>query len=227
VKGLFLWGKIRIKKYKLRITLLNISKNELLNTLSHGFGALLACFGLFLLLYHGNNTIEYTLFSIIVYGLSLISMFTVSTLYHAVTDSRIKSKLRILDHINIYFLIAGTYTPFTLLVLIDGAGLTIFFGVWIIAFLGTIFKLFYTGKYEFISLLFYIAMGWLILIDYSSLSKQLNINGIYLLFLGGLFYTLGIVFYVIEKYNYNHFIWHLFVLFGAISHWFCVYYYII
>lgn len=207
--------------------LLKHSKNERLNTLSHGFGALLACFGLFLLLYHANNKVEYILFSIIVYGISLISMFTVSTLYHAVTDPTLKNKLRILDHINIYFLIAGTYTPFTLLILIDGAGLTIFFVVWLIAFLGTIFKLFYTGKYELISLLFYIGMGWLILIDYSNLSQQLDTNGRYLLFLRGLFYTLGIVFYAFEKYIYNHFIWHLFVLFGAISHWFCVYYYII
>lgn len=192
---------------------------EKLNTVSHAFGAILALAGLFLMLSKNNGKTEFAGLSILIYGLTLISMFLVSALYHATKNQGLKLKLRVLDHINIYFLIAGTYTPVALITLINGNGWTIFYSVWAFAALGTIFKLFYTGKYEFVSLLLYVAMGWLIVFDFDNLKDSTSVLGVRLLFLGGLFYTFGILFYALERIPYHHFIWHLFVLSGAFSHW--------
>lgn len=192
---------------------------EKFNAISHLIGMLLALCGLIILLYKNDNESVISIFAIIVYSFTLISMMGVSAAYHFVNRPVIKHKLRVLDHINIYFLIAGTYTPVTLLLLNDGNGLLIFWIVWGIAFVGTIFKLFYTGKLEFLSLLLYIIMGWLIVLDISNLTNIMSSMGLWLLFLGGLFYTFGILFYAIDKIPFNHFIWHLFVLAGAISHW--------
>ncbi len=193
------------------------------NAISHGFGTILALFGLFLLLKANTNKTIYATFGIVLYSLTLISMFVVSALYHAVQSSILKHRLRILDHITIYFLIAGTYTPLTIITLESGNGWYIFYTVWSIAALGTVLKLFYTGKYELFSLLLYLTMGWLIVIDFENLLERTTTLGIWLLFTGGAFYTLGILFYAWEGIPYNHFIWHLFVLGGAISHWFFIY----
>jgi hemolysin III len=197
---------------------------EKLNTVSHALGAILALVGMWLLLSKNTNKTEFATFGIVVYSLTLIAMFAVSTGYHATANLHWKRRLRILDHINIYFLIAGTYTPVALINLIDGNGWIIFSVVWMIALLGTIFKLFYTGKFEFLSLLLYVAMGWLIVLDFRNLMDSTSSFGIQLLFLGGAFYTLGILFYAWERIPYNHFIWHIFVLGGAISHWFFIYF---
>ena len=197
----------------------DIPREESLNAISHGIGALFSIIGLILLLQHNTNKTDYALISIILYGITLISMFTVSALYHAVSKVTLKRILRISDHINIYFLIAGTYTPVALITLEGGNGWFIFMVVWSIAAFGTILKLFFTGKYELISLLLYLTMGWLIIFDFDLLLQNTTTRGVTLLFLGGAFYTVGIVFYAIERIPYNHFIWHLFVLGGAISHW--------
>ncbi|MGI9552653.1 MAG: PAQR family membrane homeostasis protein TrhA [Aurantibacter sp.] len=197
---------------------------ESFNAISHGIGAVLAILGMFLLLSRNSGKTEYATLSILIYSLTLIAMFTVSTFYHATNKSKLKKKLRILDHINIYFLIAGTYTPVALITLANGNGWTILYSVWGIAALGTLFKLFYTGKYEFLSLLIYVAMGWLIVLDFENLIDYMPCSGVQLLFLGGAFYTLGIIFYAWRRFPYNHFIWHLFVLGGAISHWLMIYY---
>ena len=198
-------------------------KEERLNTLSHAIGVLLALIGMgFLISIH----IDYTFFqvsSIVIYSLTLLGMFTVSTMYHASTSTIWKRKLRILDHITIYYLIAGTYTPVALITLAEGNGWFIFFTVWGIAFFGTFLKLFFTGKFEVLSLVLYLIMGWLIVLDFQNLINNTTAKGIQLLFLGGVFYTVGIVFYAIRKIPNNHFIWHLFVLAGALSHWFFIY----
>ncbi len=196
---------------------------EKLNAISHGIGALLSIMGMLLLLLKNSEKSEYATTSIVIYSISLIAMMLVSAFYHASNKQKTKRVLRILDHINIYFLIAGTYTPVALITLINGNGWTIFYTVWAIAALGTLFKIFYTGKLEFLSLLLYIAMGWLIVLDFENLLDYTPSLGIKLLFLGGAFYTLGIVFYALRKIPYNHFIWHLFVLGGAISHWLMIY----
>ena len=199
---------------------------EQLNALSHGIGAVLGVVGLILLMIYGNSS-SLELFSVIVYGLSIIILFTASTLYHWVKNESLKHYFRIVDHISIYLLIAGTYTPVTLITLSESRGWLLFGLVWGIAVIGTILKLFFTGRFGVVSTLLYLVMGWLIAFDFSSLVESLATNGLLWLFLGGLFYTVGIVFYAIQKIPYNHVIWHLFVLGGAICHFFMIFFYVI
>jgi hemolysin III len=198
-------------------------REEFLNALSHGFGVLLGVIGAMLLWQEHEPTQPMETLSVVIYSGSVILLFTASTLYHSVNDPRIKKKLRILDHVSIYFLIAGTYTPVALLTLQESKGMSLFYIVWGVTLAGTLFKIFYTGKLEYLSLVLYLVMGWLIVVDFNFLWSELSSFGAGMLFLGGAFYTLGIVFYAIRKIPYNHFIWHLFVLGGAISHWFLIY----
>ncbi|MDO6472310.1 hemolysin III family protein [Maribacter sp. 1_MG-2023] len=202
---------------------MSLEKEEKFNTISHGIGALIAIVGMVLLFQGNNHKSEYATLGIVIYSLSLISMLSISTIYHAVDNKVWKLRMRILDHINIYYLIAGTYTPVALITLINGNGWLIFFAVWGIASVGTILKLFFTGKFEIISLLLYLVMGWLIVFDFQNLVDNTSELGIQLLMLGGAFYTIGIIFYTVRRIPYNHFIWHLFVLAGAICHWFFIY----
>ncbi|WP_405416055.1 hemolysin III family protein [Maribacter sp. Asnod1-A12] len=201
----------------------SLEKEEKFNTVSHGIGALLAIVGMVFLIQGNNHKSEWATWGIVIYNLSLISMLSVSTIYHAVDNKIWKLRMRILDHINIYYLIAGTYTPVALITLINGSGWSIFFAVWGIAVVGTVLKLFFTGRFEILSLLLYLIMGWLIIFDFQNLVNNTSQLGIQLLMLGGAFYTIGIVFYAVKKIPYNHFIWHLFVLGGAISHWLFIY----
>lgn len=200
---------------------------ERLNAWSHGLGAALGIAGLILLIVFLKQDIPYALFSVIVYGISIITLFLASTFYHAVKGEQRKHYFRIVDHISIYLLIAGTYTPVLLIMLPDSLGWELFWTVWGIAAFGVILKLFFTGKFETFSTLLYLVMGWLIVFDFSTLADRIATNGLLLLFAGGLFYTVGIVFYAIEKIPFNHVIWHFFVLGGAICHFFMVYYFVI
>lgn len=202
-------------------------REEQLNALSHGFGIILGLVGFYIMWNHGRGLAEFSNFSIAVYSLSIILLFTASTLYHSVHVKDLKSKLRILDHISIYYLIAGTYTPVALITLLSGNGWLIFYLVWGLALAGTVLKIFFTGKFEIFSLLLYLIMGWMIIFDIGNLVAISSDMGLFLLFLGGAFYTLGIVFYVVRKIPFNHAIWHLFVLGGAISHWLYIFYYVI
>lgn len=198
-------------------------REELLNALSHGLGILLGMLGFVIMWKNHKTRVPWATLSLVIYSISVILLFAASTAYHAVQDPRVKRKLRVLDHISIYFLIAGTYTPVALITLSDSQGIPLFFVVWGVAIAGTLFKIFYTGKLEWLSLMLYLVMGWLIVFDFSFLWSQLSSDGVLLLFLGGAFYTLGTVFYAIRQIPYNHFIWHLFVLGGAVSHWLLIY----
>ncbi|KPM31543.1 Channel protein, hemolysin III family [Croceitalea dokdonensis DOKDO 023] len=199
----------------------NQQLEEKLNAYSHGIGAALAIVGSFYLLRPAMNN---TLFlGILIYIASLLLLFVASTCYHATSHPRKKAKLRILDHISIYFLIAGTYTPVCLSLLQSSKGYLLLGLVWGIAIIGTVLKLFFTGKYETISLLLYGFMGWLVIIDGSALVDFATTAQLVALALGGMFYTVGILFYAIRKIPFNHFIWHLFVLAGAMCHWWMVY----
>ena len=200
-----------------------LPKEEIYNSVSHLVGTLFSIIGFIVLLNINTHKTEYASLSIIIYSITLVAMFSISSAYHIAFDENRKRKLRILDHINIYYLIAGTYTPVALISLLYGNGWSIFYIVWIIAALGTLLKLFFTGRYEFISLFLYLVMGWLIVFDFENLMNNTTTIGLFLLFLGGLFYTVGIIFYARDKIKYNHFIWHLFVLAGAICHWFFIY----
>ncbi|MEH6681626.1 MAG: hemolysin III family protein [Sediminicola sp.] len=196
-----------------------LDKEEKLNALSHAVGVLLGLVGTTVLFFANSHKTAYATVGLAIYGLSLILLFTASTFYHLSYDPKLKHRFRILDHISIFYLIAGTYTPVTLITLWEGNGLAIFSVVWGIALVGTFLKLFFTGKYEIVSLLLYLIMGWLIVFDLENLVGGTSFLGLSYLMLGGAFYTIGILFYALKYIPYNHFIWHLFVLAGAISHW--------
>jgi hemolysin III len=200
---------------------------ERLNALTHGVGALMGIAALILLVVFNTGKTDWSLFSVIVYGLSIIFLFSSSTLYHAVQSEKQKHYFRIIDHISIYLLIAGTYTPVALIALEQSKGWPIFWVVWGIALLGLVLKIFFTGRFEVFSVMLYLIMGWLIVMDFSNLSQYIGSNGTLLLFAGGLFYTLGIVFYAVNRIPFNHVIWHLFVLGGAICHFLLVFFYVI
>ena len=200
---------------------------EKLNALSHAIGVGLGVIGLILLILFNTGKTDWSLFSVIVYGISIIVLFTASALYHYIKNEKRKHYFRIIDHISIYILIAGTYTPVSLIALNDSLGWSLFWVVWGIAAFGVILKLFFTGRFETFSVLLYLVMGWLVVFDFSHLSKIIGDGGILMLFAGGLAYTSGIIFYAIERIPYNHVIWHLFVLAGAMFHFFMVFCYII
>lgn len=200
---------------------------EQLNAWSHGIGAVFGIVALVMLISNIDTSNAWHLFSVVVYGVSIIILFTASTLYHSVSGEKRKHYFRIVDHISIYLLIAGTYTPVLLIILSDSLGWPLFYTVWGIAAFGVILKLFFTGKFEAFSTLLYLVMGWLIVFDFSNLSEAVGSDGVLWLFAGGLFYTVGIIFYAIHKIPYNHVIWHLFVLGGAICHFFMIYLYVI
>lgn len=189
------------------------------NWLTHGLGFVIFFVGLFVLLYSDSHITTYSTISILVYSISLLLLYFASTAYHYTSDPELKQKLRVLDHISIYFLIAGTYTPVTLISLINGQGWLLFGLVWGITALGTILKIFFTGKFEIFSLLLYVLMGWLIMLDIEYLSNQVGDKGMTLLMLGGAAYTFGIIFYVMRKLKFHHVIWHVFVLTGSIFHY--------
>ncbi len=200
---------------------------EQLNAASHGIGALLGIAGLVLLIVFNTNKTDWSLFSVIVYGISLIVLFTASTLYHSMKGEKRKHYFRIIDHISIYLLIAGTYTPVLLITLEKSLGWPLFLTVLGIAVFGVILKLFFTGRFEIFSTLLYLVMGWLIVFDFTNLSEAIGSKGVLWFFAGGLFYTVGIIFYAIHRIPYNHVIWHLFVLGGAIGHFFMILFYVI
>ena len=202
-------------------------QEEQLNAWTHGIGAALGIVALILLIVYSDSSKPWSLFSVIVYGISIIILFLASTFYHAVEGEKRKHYFRIVDHISIYLLIAGTYTPVLLISLRDSLGWPLFWIVWGIAAFGVILKLFFTGKFEVFSTLLYLVMGWLIVFDFSNVSQVLGANGILWLYAGGLFYTVGIIFYVVQKIPYNHVIWHLFVLGGAICHFFMIFNHVI
>ncbi len=202
---------------------------ELFNAISHGLGALLGVVALVVLVATSSAT-EHTMkiVSSVVYGSSLILMYSASTFYHLTQRPHIKKILKILDHSCIYILIAGSYTPYTLVVLNGGWGWSLFGVTWGLALSGVIFKLFFTGRFEWLSLTIYLLMGWMAVFALKPLIENLPLGGILWLVAGGLFYTLGVIFYAIDgKYHLSHFIWHLFVLAGSICQFFAVLLYVI
>ena len=204
--------------------------DEILNSLTHGAGVLLSIAGLVLLVVFASirEPDAWKIVSFSVYGLSLIMMYTASTLYHAFRDKKKKHFLNLLDHASIYILIAGTYTPFTLVSMRGPWGWTIFGVIWGLAVAGVIFKLFfYKDKYRVLSAIIYVIMGWIIIIAIKPLIQNVPAPGLYWLLAGGLFYCAGVIFYIKRENRFNHVIWHLFVLAGSISHFFAIFYYVL
>ena len=206
----------------------DIRNEEFWNTLTHGAGAVLALFALvFLVVNAALNGSALDIVSAAVFGTSLVLLYLASTLYHATKNRRKKFHLRRIDHLCIYLLIAGTYTPVTLVGMKGVWGWTIFGIIWALAALGFIFKFSPLRKSEKLSLILYALMGWLIIIALKPLVESLSVGALVMMGIGGLFYTVGIYFYTKEKIPYNHAIWHLFVLAGSISHFFGIYLHIL
>lgn len=201
---------------------------EVMNAVTHGIGTLLAIVGLVMLTVFAYLYGEiWHIVSFSIYGISLVLLYLASTLYHSFTNERLKYRFKILDHSAIYLLIAGTYTPFTLVPLHGELGWTVFSIVWGLAIVGIILKVFFVGRFKVISTMCYILMGWLILLAIKPLIATVETSGVMWLIIGGLFYTFGTVFYLWNRLPYNHAIWHLFVLAGSISHFIAVFFYVL
>ncbi len=197
---------------------------ELANTITHGAGVALSILGLVLLVVRAaiyGDAWQVVSFSI--YGSSLILLYLASTLYHGFKSKRVKEILRIFDHSAIYLLIAGTYTPFLLVTLRGPWGWSLFGTIWGLALLGITFKIIFGPKYEIVSTIFYLMMGWVVIIAIKPLIAALPLAGLVWLVAGGLAYSLGVIFYVWEKLPYNHAIWHGFVMAGSFFHFFAVF----
>jgi len=203
-------------------------KEEKLNIISHGIGAALSIIALILLIQKGieMNTTK-AMISFIVYGSSLVILYFASTLYHSATNPKWRNLLNVWDHISIYLLIAGSYTPFTLLALPTKLGWWIFGIVWAFAAVGIVIKIFFFGKYGKLAAISYVIMGWIAIFAFSNFINHLGMTGTILLFSGGIAYTVGAVLYMLDgKLAYNHAIFHVFVLLGSALHFISVYYYI-
>ena len=196
---------------------------EIFNSVSHGVGALLAIAGTSVLIaFAALYADAWAVVSSCVYGGSLIILYTMSTLYHAITNTRAKSFFRIMDHNTIFFLIAGTYTPYTLVTLRGPLGWTLFGVVWGAAALGIVLNSIDLERFKKLSMVCYVMMGWVIILAIKPMSSSLSPLSLAFLLIGGIFYTVGIVFYAIKKVKYFHSVWHLFTIAGSIFHFFSV-----
>jgi hemolysin III len=203
-------------------------KEERLNVISHAIGLIFSGIALLVLLIKSAPLQGYRpIFSFSVFGASLVLLYAASTFYHSTQHSRLRYYLNIIDHAAIYVLIAGTYTPFALITLRDAGGTFIFFLIWGIAATGTLLKLFFIGRFNLLSTLLYVAMGWLVIFYLKPLIANFPIWGLFWLFAGGFFYTAGAVIYMLEKISYNHAVFHLFVLAGSFSHFIAIYVYML
>ena len=201
---------------------------EIANSVTHGIGALLAVAGCVVLVVFAAFTGDpYKIVSSSIFGASLIILFLMSTLYHSLTNPTAKYVFRVFDHTSIFILIAGTYTPLTLVTLRGAWGWTIFGVVWASAVLGIVFNAISIERFKKFSMICYIASGWCIVAAIFPLVQKLSAAGIVFLVIGGVLYTGGLLFYSLNKIRYMHSIWHLFVLAGAIFHYFCILFYVI
>lgn len=199
-------------------------KEELANAISHGLGIVAGIVALMVSLIKGWDHLSgVQLTGVTIYCASIILLFLCSTLYHSVKNPQLKHTLKIADHCAIYLLIAGTYTPLLLIELGGDKALFMLIAIWGIALGGVLFKTIFIHRFKMFSVLLYLAMGWLCMVVLDDLIAAMTPLGFSLLLAGGLFYSGGVVFYIVKRIPYNHAIWHLFVLAGAVSHFLCVY----
>ncbi len=201
---------------------------ERMNVLSHGIGFILSTVALVLLVIRASlfGTVWHIV-SFTIFGFSLMVLYAASTLYHKAVKKETRQRLKIFDHASIYVLIAGTYTPFTLVTLHGSIGWLIFSVTWALALSGIVLKLFFTGKYTRLSTIMYVLMGWIIIFAIKPLIAHLLPEGLFWLVAGGLAYTIGAIIYSIKRITFNHAIFHQFVLLGSFCHFISVYYYML
>lgn len=198
-------------------------KQEIVNSILHGFGILFGLISIPILLTLAVK--EDSTSKIVgtgIYGFSFLMLFTFSTLYHGFQQEKVKRAFKILDHISIYFLIAGTYTPLILIYQHTNFGMGLLVVLWSLTFLGTIFKIFFCGRWEILSTIIYIMMGWSMLAGGTSFFAPMPVDVLFMVIAGGVLYSLGVIFYIWEKYFYSHAVWHSFVLVAAICHYIAI-----
>ncbi len=202
---------------------LRARREELASALTHGLGAAAALAAgavlITLAALYGNG---WQLVASIVFGVSLLLLYVASTLYHSISHPVAKGRLKVFDHCAIYLLIAGTYTPFTLIGLRGTVGWSLFAAIWTLALAGVVFKLFYTGRFRGLSTAIYIAMGWLVILAIGPVAAALDGWTLGWIIAGGVFYTLGTFFYMRDTIPYAHAIWHLFCIGGSVCHYVAV-----
>lgn len=203
-------------------------KEEIANAITHGIGALLSLAGLVLLIVFASiKGTAWHVVSFTVYGVSMLLLYSCSTLVHSFKEGKVKDLFEIFDHSSIYIYIAGTYTPFMLIAARGPLGWTLFGIVWGIAIVGVVFKAFFVKRFLFMSTIFYLIMGWLIVFAWGPLTAAVPAPGITLLVIGGILYSLGTIFYVWRGFPYHHAIWHLFVLAASIVHFLAILLYLL
>lgn len=195
-------------------------KEEIFSSITHGVGAVLSLAALVILVYFaGTKGDVWRVVSFSVYGFTLFFLYLSSTLYHSILIEKVKKVLRIFDHVSIYLLIAGSYTPITLVAMRGAWGWTIFGVIWGLALLGIVLNIISIEKTKIVSTILYVLMGWLIIIAVKPMLQMVPAGLFAWLLAGGLLYTLGVIFYVCRKIPFNHGIWHLFVLGGSVMHY--------
>ncbi len=201
---------------------------EIFSAVTHGVGAALGIVALVTMVVRAATRGDaYAVVSAAIFGASLVILYTMSTLYHALANEKAKKVFRIFDHATIFLLISGTYTPYLLVSMRGQTGWILFFVLWGLAAVGITFDSIMLDKFRKIEMLLYVGMGWCILVASGTLIASLAKGGLILLFTGGIFYTVGIIFYALKKIRYMHSIWHFFVLAGSIFHYFSVYLYVL
>lgn len=196
---------------------------EIANAITHGIGAALAIAALVLLIvFSAMKGTVWHVVSFSIFGATLVILYLESTLYHSLTNKKVKRLFRKFDHMSIFLLIAGTYTPFCLTILRGTMGWIMFAIVWGSTIVGIVLKAFLTGKKDKLSTILYVVMGWLIVIAIKTMYLSMTFSGFLFLVIGGLLYTVGALFYSWDKLRYNHGVWHMFVIGGSVCHFFSV-----
>ena len=200
---------------------------ENLNIISHAAGLVFGLIGLIMLQLKAAafNSAAMTI-SFGIYGFTLVMLYAASTFYHLAKEPKRRFRLKVFDHISIFLLIAGTYTPFAMVSLQGKTGWIVFGITWGIAFFGTILKIFFTGRYKLLSTLLYVGMGWIIVFAIEPLMENLETAGLWWMLGGGIAYTIGAILYSISRIKYNHALFHLFVLLGSFCHFWSIYFYV-
>lgn len=198
-------------------------KQEMVHSIIHAFGILFGIISIpILTAIAAKNANVIGIVGASVYGYCFLMLFTFSTLYHSFQQPQVKKVLEVFDHISIYFLIAGTYTPFLLIYLNDSFGITLLCVLWGLTVAGIVFKIFFTGRFEVVSLIIYVAMGWILVAGGKRFFIDLPTDVLVLLIIGGGLYSLGIIFYLWQKFYWHHAVWHFFVLVAAVCHYVAV-----
>lgn len=197
---------------------------ELVNAITHGIGVLFCVISIPFLLYNAyqHKTLD-VFFAVLAFGIGMLMVYTSSTLYHIVQNKRIKDILQIADHISIYFLIVGSYTPLMVIFLPKNQATFFLILMWGIVLIGVVLKLFFTKKFKFVSVLIYLMLGWMVVFIIEPIRQNVPVHILSWMIIGGISYTAGVYFYVRSKVSYFHAVWHCFVLGGTISHYIFIY----